>query len=315
MTARHRLLVSALALLLLVAGGACASPSLYTEENMQPLAGKAGNLAGAILVFSRRQPEKAAGLGETELYAEAVASQPPSIRQSFEKFLMKASPSGVVLVCDPEGTRALIEDSACTTHVDRFSWRDQQPCRFTPEVVAACLRPAPAAAGENQSGFISPHLDLPDEILVIDYAWTHAMNGKIPGSRLSPPDATPPMFLWTKISGNEQALARLAANQLPLHHVWSRKTVVGRFGSPASEITDERNVGIAGERPGTTTLVDKLRWEIDTNGRFDWRTWSRKDNIGPGDWEVRILDHDRKPVRCFIDGTLFEDCSISVTMN
>lgn len=59
----------------------------------------------------------------------------------FNKYLMKArmvNGHAVVLVCDQEGRKALLEDGGCSSILDRHWWRDQpnRPCEVSTAICA-----------------------------------------------------------------------------------------------------------------------------------------------------------------------------------
>ncbi len=67
----------------------------------------------------------------------------PSLVYPFGGYTLRAkceSNHGVVLVCNKEATRALIEDSACTSKLDIHHWEQPNPtpCVFTMPVAIMC---------------------------------------------------------------------------------------------------------------------------------------------------------------------------------
>ncbi len=56
-----------------------------------------------------------------------------------KNLMVKGLPVGIILVCDPDGERALFEDAACTVKVDSIRWKDQSSaCRFEVKLEDVC---------------------------------------------------------------------------------------------------------------------------------------------------------------------------------
>lgn len=128
-----------ISIFIVVVLGACALAQSVTDEDMQPIAARVGNVAAAVRSFAVREPDLATRLSEGELYLEAT-SHDPQLRDTFKDFCVKARPSGVVLICTPDGKRGLVEDAACTTSVDALLWREERPCEFCIDLSTACPR-------------------------------------------------------------------------------------------------------------------------------------------------------------------------------
>jgi len=109
----------------------------YPDERMQPLAATAGDLARAVMLFAKKNPEQAAALDDRELVKQATAYD-PHLLESYKGLVVRGTPDGVILVCTCDGMRGLIEDAECSDKVDKPVWADSAaPCRFTlkPEIV------------------------------------------------------------------------------------------------------------------------------------------------------------------------------------
>jgi len=116
-----------------------------------------------------------------------------------------------------------------------------------------------------------------------------------------------PLALWIRVVGSQEALQALEMEgKLPIYHKWFVKRI---FGTEAAGI--EATAGVADEARGAQTLIDNIPipsgkkvllpslWtEVRARGFFDWRTWSKKENIYPGRWRVRIVFADNSPVPC-----------------
>lgn len=147
-----------------------------------------------------------------------------------------------------------------------------------------------------------------DEVLAIDYAWTSEILDRDPKDRLHGTITISPLNLWIKISGDEKALLRLSREGLPLRHVWHYfgKSKVFKLGD--STTTDEISTDVA----KSEALSGKLMQEVRQKGKFDWRSWSRKENLYPGQWGVRLFYANGARVRCLKDGEVIDDCMIAV---
>ena len=103
-----------------------------------------------------------------------------------------------------------------------------------------------------------------------------------------------PLYLWMHVKGNEEALNHLEAEgKLPIRHKWFRKT--------RTRVNPEGVMQVIDSIPVPTARIDvlhKLKSEVAKQSYFDWRTWSMKENIGPGQWRVSVVYADNKPVLC-----------------
>lgn len=102
-----------------------------------------------------------------------------------------------------------------------------------------------------------------------------------------------PLYLWMQVMGGQEALAQLRENgELPLRHKWFR--IIGSIVAPnrSHSLTDEINLTIGGR----DEIIHKLEMELAEKRYFDWRTWSMKQNIRPGRWEVWLVYADNTPV-------------------
>ncbi|WP_310601029.1 hypothetical protein [Desulfobulbus sp.] len=81
-------------------------------------------------------------LQNAELLALATEHN-PKLLDGFAPYTLKAKNSNKhssVLMCDPEGKHALIEDSGCTGQVDVLHWQQAPlpPCEFTLQLESVC---------------------------------------------------------------------------------------------------------------------------------------------------------------------------------
>lgn len=146
--------------------------------------------------------------------------------------------------------------------------------------------------------------NLPDEILVVDVAFTSRIDGRDPVDRLASPASVVPLNLWVRVIGDAKALKRLSKNGLPLKHIWFYVGPAGILDLGEASFKDEipLHVGRVEE------LIKKLDQEVQQKGSFDWRTWSRKQNLPEGRWAVRIVYANNVPVRCLSDGEVIDEC-------
>ena len=84
----------------------------------------------------------AATLTDSELLRLATAGD-PELLQPFEPFtvrVLRHEQGVVLLVCQPNGGPALLEDASCTAKLDRHHWRDDPGarCEFTLKMPDVC---------------------------------------------------------------------------------------------------------------------------------------------------------------------------------
>ncbi len=103
-----------------------------------------------------------------------------------------------------------------------------------------------------------------------------------------------PITVWTAISGDEEALAKLQKLKLlPLRHLWlrSNKQQLVIDSSGVVETRDGEPI-----RVGDVRNQNGLKGEVDLTGAFDWRTWSNKRNFYTGSYVVIVLYQDGRAV-------------------
>lgn len=146
--------------------------------------------------------------------------------------------------------------------------------------------------------------DAAAEIAVVDHAWTGSIVQRNASDRYT--DRAPlgsPLYLWTRLRGDAAALDALrAGGKLPIRHEWVK------YVGPDPDIdtlrpTDEIDVGGVRE-----AVIETVAAELSQRGFFDWRTWSRKQNLSPGTHAVRVVYADGSPVTCRIDGVAARPC-------
>jgi hypothetical protein len=131
---------------------------------------------------------------------------------------------------------------------------------------------------------------------VADAAWTSRVVELDPSDRLHDgPTAGRPIFFWTLIAGTQAALDRMREQgRLPIWHRWT--TWVGDV-VPAEETVEARDrikLGV-----GILEVTGKLQLEVvERDGSFDWRTWSMKEHLAAGYWQVEVVDALGVPIPC-----------------
>ena len=173
----------------------------------------------------------------------------------------------------------------------------------TKATTEAVAEPAPAPV-PRPVAFASPlPLSRPPAVPLIEIAravWAGDVdrNSKQPGPALTRSTPGRRLVLWMAVQGSAAALDQLTARgKLPIRHKWFRETLVGVRPEGVATPTDE--IEIPAAQPG---VVDKLRGEVAATGRFNWRTWSAKDQPGRGRWRVTVVHADNTPVLCPASG-------------
>jgi hypothetical protein len=118
---------------------ACASAQ--SERDMNFAASALTKLSAAVDATVRFN-KSSENLADAELL-RLSASDDPSLLTPFEHYSLRVLRSGrrsVVLVCEPDGGKALLEDAGCTPKLDRHHWQSVPvaACDFTLDVIAAC---------------------------------------------------------------------------------------------------------------------------------------------------------------------------------
>lgn len=148
-------------------------------------------------------------------------------------------------------------------------------------VASRLMGPGPAAAD--------------DLIEIASHEWTDQVTeDRQHGRAFTETAPVAPLNLWMLVKASPGALKALAERgKLPIFHQWFRLAIAGTSAEGATEMID--SIALDAGRPD---LLRQLGLEVERRGFFDWRTWSRKDNIRAGTWLVRIKYADNTPVRC-----------------
>lgn len=118
---------------------ACASA--LSERDMYFTASALTKLSAAVDVTVRFN-RSSGSLSDSELLRLSV-SDDQSLLAPFEHYTVRVLRNGrrsVVLVCEHDGGRALLEDAGCTAKLDRHHWQSVPvvACDFTLDVITTC---------------------------------------------------------------------------------------------------------------------------------------------------------------------------------
>ena len=140
------------------------------------------------------------------------------------------------------------------------------------------------------------------QVRIVDWAWTSAVGGHCPNQRRDVSGGLEePILLWMRVEGSRAAWEQMRDRQrLPLIHVWEWAPFGMEF-SPAGgqDVSDEfsasESIPLHETRP---EVIDALEREINGRDFFDFRTWSQKDNVLSGRFQVRVVDQLGDELRC-----------------
>lgn len=103
-----------------------------------------------------------------------------------------------------------------------------------------------------------------------------------------------PLYFWTRVKGHAEALERLRTEgKLPIRHEWLKllgpEWIYDNTGEPLDAIALS---------VGRDDQLAQLQLELQNRSFFDWRTWSKKDNITRGWWRVSVKYANGEDVLC-----------------
>jgi hypothetical protein len=110
--------------LISVSGCACLQPD-HENEHMNRLGRRLLDLTMKIDGTLRADPAGTAGLADQALVDRATARD-PALHDEFKHYMVtvvRAGQAFSVLVCDEDGSHALLEDASCTVKLDRKPWQ------------------------------------------------------------------------------------------------------------------------------------------------------------------------------------------------
>jgi hypothetical protein len=133
-------------------------------------------------------------------------------------------------------------------------------------------------------------------ITVEHYRWTDSVD---PNSRQFGKVHTSPLkfknvVLWMQVNGSKDLLEELGRNttgDLPVRVEWYRYTSLGVVGDDTVSL-----------KVGRKSDLQKLSYDVDSNGFFRWRIWSSKNVHTTGWWRADLLYGDNDPVMCSVAG-------------
>lgn len=134
---------SVLAGVISACGCACMQPkSDLPESDMNTLGRDLTYLTQDVDATLRQDPAGAVGLSGEAVLARALAGD-ARLQTTFRPYkvtLTRAGGAFSLLVCTPDGARALLEDASCTPELDGTPWQQTPaaPCRSTLQLSAVC---------------------------------------------------------------------------------------------------------------------------------------------------------------------------------
>ncbi len=143
-------------------------------------------------------------------------------------------------------------------------------------------------------------------LTITDVRWTH----EISASREPAPEnigtsvsSDKPLYLWVKLRGSAEAFEVLKTKRkLSVIHRWE----YNYFGWKTERI----DISIGRDQPLDDETIQKLGYEIEAQGYFEWRTWSRKENLSAHSYTVTIVDGFDEPFACQAEPL----CKMTITL-
>lgn len=117
----------------------------YSEENIAPLGPALTKLSFAMEACVKKDNSPPEGIDD-DILLKQCTEYDPTLLKPFEEYrvkVLKQNKRVVLLVCDKDGKRALLEDASCTARLDKRRWqgKNPQPCEFTLSPDKVCKRP------------------------------------------------------------------------------------------------------------------------------------------------------------------------------
>lgn len=129
------------ALLSAVLLSSCAVNNNYESEKMHELASSLTKLSASV-ESTVRYKNPPAGISDGDLLTLSTKHDPKMLEpfQSYKVRVLSKDRHSIVLVCDKEGSRGLLEESACTKELDEHLWQSPRPlpCKFTLSINEVC---------------------------------------------------------------------------------------------------------------------------------------------------------------------------------
>jgi len=140
---------------------------------------------------------------------------------------------------------------------------------------------------------------------IVDLAWTDGITeGKNPMTiyKTGAASANKPLYLWIQVRGDKKAFEKLKEKRkLTIIHKW-------RFNYLGWN-TERIDVSIGRDQALDDDLLKKFKQELDTQGYFDWRTWSQKDHFVTDVYSVTVVDGFDDKLGCNIS-----DCEMTIQL-
>ncbi len=136
-----------------------------------------------------------------------------------------------------------------------------------------------------------------DNIEITQAVWSANvnLNTRDAGKALSGTAPLAPIYLWNMLRGSAEAIAQIkTAGKLPIRHKWFRTS----YSGVTAQGVETPVIDDIALHAGYKSLLEQLEGEVNRQGYFEWRTWSRKINVSRGLWTVRIVYADNEPVMC-----------------
>lgn len=135
------MIIKRVAILAVVLLGACTfSGAKVAPEEIHIRASELTKLSAAVEAYVRYDGP-APGTSQEDVLKAATRDQ-PQLLSGFSGLKLKVLSQdrhAVLLVCDKDGTRALLEDAGCTGKMDIRHWETQGiPCTFTVSIQEVC---------------------------------------------------------------------------------------------------------------------------------------------------------------------------------
>jgi hypothetical protein len=99
------------------------------------------NLSSAVDFYFSELPSAPIAVDDAELLAAATEHDKLLLADEFKHYQLKVeyqNAHAVLLLCNKDGNRALMEDVGCTARLDRLVSEKNTPCSFTLKVNRDC---------------------------------------------------------------------------------------------------------------------------------------------------------------------------------
>ena len=154
------------------------------------------------------------------------------------------------------------------------------------------------------AGSMIPLSSIAVPVEIESYVWTDHVAKRQPARTYKVVARVRGLYLWTRVKGNAQALDYIRRNgAIPVVHKWYRLNSRGMEYEGFDDIALD---------VGSQEDLRKLEGQVAQTGFFTWRVWSRKENLTPGQWLVKIVTDEDDPVPCADGGTQRVKCELEI---